>query len=461
MKVTNWRRKLMESLVAAGVLIPSASYAVDIPLLDPSFEVYTVPSRGYAYATGSLGAYRPTSPWIANLDSPPGFPQDGGTGNSNWLYNSNYAEVISTANKRPAPKTGNQAMHGLDGQFNAQEVANVFEANKSYTFSVWAQSDVLLGQTIAAGLYIFDGSVAFNPIGTGFLASNSFNDPVINHRTAAMTAVQSQANWGQLSLSHTVTVGAPEIGHPIGVAFRGFRDTAVDDATLTVVDAITQVLYLEVNTTNGTVRLRNQTGATVSIDYYEITGPNNSLNPSWAGFQNANPALSGFPQGNGTGNGWEKAGGTGDNNSDVLAESYLTSNSAVVNSANLPLGTAFNVGSPQLLQFKYGAILTPSTPPTGDYNNNGVVDTADYVLWRDGGALANDPTPGNQPGDYGVWRANFGSTSVSAPSTLVSGAVVYVSSAAASAVPEPSTVLLVGMGLAVVAGIHRRKKSDA
>ena len=47
---------------------------------------------------------------------------------------------------------------------------------------------------------------------------------------------------------------------------------------------------------------------------------------------------------------------------------------------------------------------------TGDYNNNGVVDAADYVLWRNGGTLQNDPTPGVQPGDYAVWRANFGKT---------------------------------------------------
>jgi hypothetical protein len=46
----------------------------------------------------------------------------------------------------------------------------------------------------------------------------------------------------------------------------------------------------------------------------------------------------------------------------------------------------------------------------GDFNNNGVVDTADYVLWRNGGPLANDPTPGVQPADYNVWRANFGRT---------------------------------------------------
>ena len=33
----------------------------------------------------------------------------------------------------------------------------------------------------------------------------------------------------------------------------------------------------------------------------------------------------------------------------------------------------------------------------GDYNDNGVVDAADYVVWRNAGAAAtlpNDPTPG-------------------------------------------------------------------
>src|SRR6188768_1865371 len=99
MKVTNWRRKLIESLVAAGVLIPSASYAVNIPLGDPSFDVYTVPARGYAYSVDPLGAYRPTSAWVDDLDSPPGFVQD--TRPSNWIYNSNYAEVISAGNERP------------------------------------------------------------------------------------------------------------------------------------------------------------------------------------------------------------------------------------------------------------------------------------------------------------------------------------------------------------------------
>ena len=52
----------------------------------------------------------------------------------------------------------------------------------------------------------------------------------------------------------------------------------------------------------------------------------------------------------------------------------------------------------------------PEVPLPGDYNNNGIVDAADYVLWRNGGPLQNDPTAGVQPDDYNVWRANFGRT---------------------------------------------------
>jgi hypothetical protein len=44
----------------------------------------------------------------------------------------------------------------------------------------------------------------------------------------------------------------------------------------------------------------------------------------------------------------------------------------------------------------------------GDYDKSSVVDTADYVVWRKGGTLQNDPTPGVQPGDYTYWRARYG-----------------------------------------------------
>src|SRR5262245_57824822 len=302
MKVANWTRKIVASILAGGALTPGLCRALDIPLGDPSFETYVVPATpGYAYAVPPNGSYRPTSPWVDDLDSPPGFAQDAGS--SNWIYGAAYAEAAAT-NKRPAARTGNQAMHGLDGNYNAQKLVNVFEADKTYTFSIWAQDDVNHDQNHGVGLYVFDGNKPFS-------AANAINGvffPTLNQRAAGMTPAQSQANWGKITVQATVFAGDQAVGHPIGVGFRAFRDSAVDDATLSVDPAINFLLSLEVNTTNGQVRVRNQTGATVNIDYYEIKSASGALNANtWSSLQQQN--LSGFPGGNGTGNGWEKAGG--------------------------------------------------------------------------------------------------------------------------------------------------------
>jgi hypothetical protein len=238
MKVTNWCKKLSAAIVAAGIWVPSA-HAVSIPLGDPSFETYVVPSRGYAYAADPFGAYRvgpaPISPWVDDLDSPPGYTQD--DGHSQWLYNSTYAE----ASKRGAPRTGNQAMHGL-ANYSAQETSAVFEANTLYTFSIWAQNDALLDNTNGLFMYIFDGTIPFSEASS--LASSLTT--AINGRTNAMTAAQSQANWTKVSLTHFVAAGAPEIGHPVGVGFFARRDTAVDDAALEATPEPTSVILVGV-----------------------------------------------------------------------------------------------------------------------------------------------------------------------------------------------------------------------
>jgi hypothetical protein len=83
----------------------------------------------------------------------------------------------------------------------------------------------------------------------------------------------------------------------------------------------------------------------------------------------------------------------------------------------------------------------------GDYNNDGIVDARDYVVWRKGGPLENESaSPGvvdNQ--DYTAWRLNFAGTTTSGLGV-------------GSAVPEPGSGflgLITGLGL-VFAYIFRR-----
>ncbi len=94
----------------------------------------------------------------------------------------------------------------------------------------------------------------------------------------------------------------------------------------------------------------------------------------------------------------------------------------------------------------------------GDYNGNGVVDAADYTVWRDN--LGNTGAPGI-PGDgddgtltgmpdgivnasdYDFWKWRFGA---------ISGG----GSAAAAAVPEPTGVLLAVLGCALLGAARSR-----
>jgi hypothetical protein len=223
MKIRNWSKRLAAALLAAGIWVPNVGYGLDIPLGDPSFEDFVVPAAGYAYAD----EYRPTSPWVDDLDSPAGYTQDDSS--SSWLYSAAYAENDASS-RRGTPRTGSQAMHGL-ANYTAQETTSVFEAGMTYTFSIWAQNDEVLDNTNGLFMYIFDGTIPFSDANS----VSSVLHTAINARAAGMTAAESQANWTQLSVSHTVASGAPEIGNPVGVGFFARRDTSVDDATLTVV----------------------------------------------------------------------------------------------------------------------------------------------------------------------------------------------------------------------------------
>jgi hypothetical protein len=103
----------------------------------------------------------------------------------------------------------------------------------------------------------------------------------------------------------------------------------------------------------------------------------------------------------------------------------------------------------------------PPPPTTGDYNGNGVVDAADYTVWRD--TLGQSVTPGNgadgnangmiDNGDYDFWKSHFGDVLAGAGSSADQSATV----------PEPGTILQVAFGalmLTVRSMCRRRCEAD-
>ncbi|MEO1497014.1 MAG: PEP-CTERM sorting domain-containing protein [Planctomycetota bacterium] len=90
--------------------------------------------------------------------------------------------------------------------------------------------------------------------------------------------------------------------------------------------------------------------------------------------------------------------------------------------------------------------LIATSALSGDYNNDGVVDAADYTVWRDNlnapaGTLLNDDVGGViGTAQYDAWRANFGATLP----------------AISTAVPEPTCLALLGLGGLTLATRHRR-----
>jgi hypothetical protein len=103
----------------------------------------------------------------------------------------------------------------------------------------------------------------------------------------------------------------------------------------------------------------------------------------------------------------------------------------------------------------YAVLWTPVAEPglQGDYNDNGVVDAADYVEWRKHNQtnfqLLNevpDATPGQATqADYDEWRERFGNS-------------VIGSGSFSDAIPEPANISLVFVGLSITAMFRVRRR---
>ena len=225
---------------------------------------------------------------------------------------------------------------------------------------------------------------------------------------------------------------------------------------------------LEINLGSGELFL---TGGVDSLDinFYELTGPSGSLAPgSW---QSGNLDAQNIDEVNGgatSADSWSTLAASTDN----LTEAFLNGSSVFDENRTESLGIGFNTASgvdvetelQMLVGLVGGAtrlidiVAIPGEEIQGDYNGDGVVNIADYTVWRDN-LGANLTLNGENPGavtpgvvdteDYTFWKSRLGATTN--PGLLV-----------AQVVPEPSAAVtvLIGCAAAFAAAYRRRRVQE-
>lgn len=115
---------------------------------------------------------------------------------------------------------------------------------------------------------------------------------------------------------------------------------------------------------------------------------------------------------------------------EILHEPYTSGFSGIV-------GVGYIIQDDMDLDFTIDNFRSESIGLTGDYNEDGIVNAADYTVWRDGGS------PDDSQAGYDLWKANFGNSG---------------SGSGSAAVPEPASAALVVAG--VIALWVGRRRAD-
>jgi hypothetical protein len=279
--------------------------------------------------------------------------------------------------------------------------------------------------------------------GSGWFEGNPSANRLTEVRSGGVSTLAASGTWG---LGPAYQPPAPtQFGQVTEDLVFQFNDPVAQETVNGVVNYTgsgnINNLVLFADPATGNVKIRNTSPFTVQIDGYTIS--------SAAGSLNSNPALwTSLQDQPGVAPNWFEGFLTDNRVTEVMSSgtTTLTGNGVTT----FDLGGLFKTAGARDLVFQFllagnslpntGFVLYEAAPTVdelaGDYNNDGRVDAADYVVWRKSNI--------NGAAGYNTWRTNFGRTAGSG-SALSSGAV-----------PEPGMLMLIGGGLVGLALARRR-----
>lgn len=292
-----------------------------------------------------------------------------------------------------------------------------------------------------------------------------------NLTTTAPNGFNNPGTWSPTADDWWLQVNTISFGAPAGAAV----DYTINNFQVTI--DIAESLALVVDPVDGDTLIRNITTEPITFDYYQIQSPDDGALITADYDEMAGTGWNSLADqqrdsvGAGIDENWAEV--TFVNSANQLVEQFLLGATTLAGGQEIYLGAPIDPnllgdtgGNPLSLSFggeAYPALALGSVifenvePPVGlggDFNGDGIVNLADYTVWRNNLGAPESVLPegsGNgsgtvDTGDYDLWKLNFGTSSGAAALSAVN----------AASVPEPTTWILTGLG-GLLFGFTRRR----